>query len=68
MNIIADTELILTPEKRIYHLNLSKEEIADDIILVGDPERVALISSRFDTIEYKINNREYKDIKKVVIS
>ena len=35
MNIIAETELILTPENKIYHLNLSKEEISDDIILVG---------------------------------
>ena len=59
MNIIAETELILTPENKIYHLNLSKEEISDDIILVGDPERVALISSRFDSIECKINNREF---------
>jgi uridine phosphorylase len=59
MNIIADTELILTPENKIYHLNLSKEEIADDIILVGDPERVILISNKFDKIEYKISNREF---------
>ncbi len=48
MKKIAETELILTPEKKIYHLNLSKEEIADDILLVGDPERVELISSKFD--------------------
>ena len=59
MNIIADTELILTPEKNIYHLNLSKEEIADDILLVGDPDRVKLISSKFDKIEHKIQNREF---------
>ena len=59
MNIIAETELILTPEKKIYHLNLSKEEISDDIILVGDPERVDLISSKFDVIEHKSNNREF---------
>ena len=59
MNIIADTELILTPEKKIYHLNLSKEEIADDIILVGDPDRVAVISNKFDSIEHKIQNREF---------
>ena len=59
MNIIAETELILTPEKKIYHLNLSKEEIADDIILVGDSERVDLISSKFDVIEHKSNNREF---------
>ena len=59
MNIIAETELILTPDNKIYHLNLSKEDISDDIILVGDPDRVALISSRFDSIECKINNREF---------
>jgi len=59
MNIIADTELILTPEKKIYHLNLSKDEIADDIILVGDPDRVAVISNKFDSIEHKIQNREF---------
>jgi uridine phosphorylase len=59
MNIIADTELILTPENKIYHLNLSKHEIADDIILVGDPDRVTLISNKFDSIEYKIQNREF---------
>ena len=59
MNKIAETELILTPEKKIYHLNLSKEEIADDILLVGDPDRVKLISSKFDKIEHKIQNREF---------
>mgnify|MGYP000158443824 CR=1 FL=1 len=59
MNIIAGTELILTPENKIYHLNLSKEEIADDIVLVGDPDRVTLISNKFDSIEHKIQNREF---------
>ena len=59
MNIIGETELILTEKKKIYHLNLSKEEIADDIILVGDPERVNLISSKFDEINYKIQHREF---------
>ena len=59
MNIIAETELILTPENKIYHLNLSKHEIADDIILVGDPDRVTVISSKFDKIVHKIQNREF---------
>ena len=59
MKKIAETELILTTEKKIYHLNLSKEEIADDILLVGDPERVELISSKFDKIECQIQNREF---------
>ena len=59
MNIIEETELILTKEKKIYHLNLSKEQIANDILLVGDPERVELISSKFDKIEYKVHHREF---------
>jgi uridine phosphorylase len=59
MNIIGETELILTPENRIYHLNLTKEEIADNILLVGDPSRVDLISNRFDNIECKVKNREF---------
>lgn len=59
MNIIADTELILNEENKIYHLNLSKEQIAENIILVGDPERVEKISTKFDNIEYKIQHREF---------
>lgn len=59
MHIIAETELILTPENKIYHLNLSKDEIANDIILVGDPDRVSVISDKFESIEHKIQNREF---------
>ena len=59
MIVIPDTELILNKQKKIYHLNLSKEQIADDIILVGDPSRVESISKYFDQIEYKVQNREF---------
>ena len=59
MNIIPETELILTEKKRIYHLNLIREEIARDIILVGDPSRVKMISNKFDIIEHKISHREF---------
>ena len=59
MHIIAETELILTAENKIYHLNLSKDEIANDIILVGDPYRVSVISNKFESIEHKIQNREF---------
>ena len=59
MNMISDTELILTDDKKIYHLNLSKDQIADDIILVGDPGRVNIISSKFDKITHKVSNREF---------
>ena len=59
MHIIPETELIITPENKIYHLNLSKDEIANDIILVGDPERVSVVSNKFESIEHKIQNREF---------
>ncbi len=59
MNSIADTELILSNKNKIYHLNLSKEEIADTIILVGDPQRVELVSNKFDKVIHRIQHREF---------
>ena len=46
MNKLKDSELILTSSGRIYHLNLKEEEVSDNIILVGDPERVKQISQK----------------------
>ena len=43
----------------IYHLNLSKDEIGENILLVGDPGRVKIISNKFDKIECQIQNREF---------
>jgi uridine phosphorylase len=56
---IAESELIVNPDGSIYHLHLRPEQIADDIIVVGDPQRVALISRHFDSIEHKVTNREF---------
>lgn len=58
MRVLESSELILTHDKKIYHLNLDAEQIADDIIVVGDPGRVPSISKYFDNIELKIQNRE----------
>ena len=55
---IKDSELPLQPTGAVYHLNLFPEEIADNIIVVGDPGRVAAVSKYFDTIECKKSNRE----------
>lgn len=55
---IPASELPKQPNGAIYHLGLFPEEIADDIILVGDPGRVAKISDRFDKVELKRQNRE----------
>lgn len=59
MKKFAATELILNPDNSIYHLKLKPENIADTILLVGDPQRVEMISSYFDVIEFKMTNREF---------
>jgi uridine phosphorylase len=56
---ISSTDLIINPDGTIYHLNLLPEHIADTIITVGDPERVPMVSQYFDSIEVKINKREF---------
>ncbi len=55
---IPESELIISPEGRIYHLNLHPEMIAQTIIVVGDPERVPKISAYFDKIHFQVNSRE----------
>lgn len=53
------SELILNEDGSIYHLQLHPEDIADNVIVVGDPDRVALISQHFDRITVKKQNREF---------
>ena len=55
---IPASELPKQADGAIYHLNLHPEELADNIVLVGDPGRVAMFSNLFDTIELKRQNRE----------
>ena len=55
---IKSSEMPLQADGSVYHLNLHPEEIAENILLVGDPGRVAVVSSKFDTIEVKKQNRE----------
>ncbi|MBB6680440.1 nucleoside phosphorylase [Aequorivita sp. 609] len=57
---IKSSELILTPEGKIYHLNLAPSELAPTVITVGDPGRVEMVSKYFDSIEVKAEHREFK--------
>jgi uridine phosphorylase len=59
MQPISHTDLILNPDGSIYHLHLLPEEIADTVILVGDPGRVKRVSSHFDRLEVSRENREF---------
>ena len=57
---IAASELILNPNGSVYHLNLLPENIARDIIFVGDQDRVSKITKYFDSIEFSTQKREFK--------
>lgn len=60
MERLKNSQLIVTPKGTIYHLDLHPDNIADTIIIVGDPGRVGTISGRFDAIEFEGQNREIK--------
>ncbi len=56
------SELIINEDNTIFHLHLRPEQIADNIILVGDPGRVALVASYFDSQEFSVSSREFNTI------
>ena len=57
---IQQSELILNPDGSVYHLNLKPENIAHDVIFVGDQDRVSKITKHFDSIEFSTQKREFK--------
>ncbi len=59
MNNLQDSELILNPNGSIYHLNLLPNQIAKNVIVVGDPERVAIIAKHFETVLAYEQKREF---------
>ena len=75
MRKIESSELIINNDGSVFHLHLKPENIADIVILVGDPSRVEVVASYFDSVECKISNREfvtitgrYRDRRMTVIS
>ena len=59
MRTIPSSELIINGDGSIFHLHLKPEQLADIVILVGDPGRVAMIAEYFDTRECEVSNREF---------
>lgn len=59
---LKESELILNDNGSIYHLNLKPEDISNDIIFVGDPDRVEKVTQYFDSIDFSIQKREFKTI------
>jgi uridine phosphorylase len=55
-----ESELIFNDDGSVYHLRLKPSNISNSIILVGDPQRVELISKHFHSIEFSVTNREFK--------
>ena len=58
----APSELIINDDGSVFHLHLKPKQLADKIILVGDPGRVDMIASYFDTIECSVSNREFRTV------
>lgn len=59
MRTIPSSELIINADGSIFHLHLKPEQLADIVILVGDPGRVAMIAEYFETKECEVANREF---------
>lgn len=56
------SELVINNDGSIFHLHLKPENLSDKVILVGDPGRVTLVASHFDTKECEVSNREFHTI------
>ncbi len=59
MSILAEPDLIVNADGSIYHLCLRPDQLADTVIVAGDPDRISEISDHFDTVECRIHNREF---------
>jgi uridine phosphorylase len=59
MTYFSPTDLIINPDGSSYHLNLRPDQIPDTLILVGDPERVPMVSQYFDEVTEIVHKREF---------
>ena len=60
--IIAPSEMIINPDGSIFHLHLKPEQLTDRIILVGDPGRVDMVASFFDSKTFEVSSREFHTV------
>jgi uridine phosphorylase len=60
--IIPESELIINPDGSVFHIHLRPEQLTDRIILVGDPARVDMVASFFDTKTFEVSSREFHTI------
>lgn len=62
MGRIPESELIINPDGSVFHLHLLPEQLADKIVMMGDPGRVDMAASLFDEIYYTVQNREFRTV------
>lgn len=62
MKTYPESELIINPDGSIFHLHVRPEQLADKVILVGDPGRVALVASHFEGMECEVESREFRTV------
>ena len=60
--VFAPSELIINEDGSCFHLHLRPEQLADKVILVGDPARVNTVADHFDTRECEVSSREFHTI------
>ena len=61
-NYFPESELIINGDSSIFHLHLKPEQLADKVLLVGDPGRVDMVASHFETRECEIESREFHTV------
>jgi uridine phosphorylase len=62
MRIIPPDQLPVNEDGSVFHLHLRPDQLSDKIVMMGDPERVSLVASCFDSIEFDQQNREFRTI------
>ncbi|MEG1573698.1 MAG: nucleoside phosphorylase [Bacteroidales bacterium] len=62
MRRIPESELLINPDGSIFHLHLHPDQLADCIVMMGDPARVDMVASLFDSRQCEVQNREFRTI------
>lgn len=62
MKRIAESELIINSDGSVFHLHIRPDQLSDKIVMMGDPSRVSLTASFFDSIECEVSSREFHTI------
>lgn len=62
LKYFAPSELIINPDGSVFHLHVKPEQLADKVILVGDPGRVSLVAAHFDSRECEVESREFRTV------